>query len=295
MRFVFGVCLSLLFSSSVLAQPGKKGDAVIAYSPELISDELELSVYMWKAVRADSAFDRNDANYLFIRKLAQTLRQENAYHYPFDSLKAISILEAPDKSFKIYSWQVKQEGASYRHFGCILKNDAGHTLIPLIDQSDELAPGTDTVVGSKNWFGAAYYQLLPDVRKVKKVKYYTLIGYDGFEPFSQRKIIDVLWFNEAGEPQFGAPIFKLPGGVFTRVIFEYAKDANMQLRWDADNKMIIGDHLVPRNEANRGLYFDYATDGSFDGFSFKKGQWLYKDNVDLRMKTSARPTSPKKP
>ncbi len=295
MRFVLAVCFLLLYGGAVLGQSDKKGETVFSFSSELIGDEAELAIYMWKAARADSAFDRNDANYLFIRKLVQALRQENAYHYPFDSLKAISILEAPDKSFKIFSWQVKQAGAAYRHFGCILKNDVGHTLIPLIDQSDELAPGTDTVVTAKNWFGSAYYQLLPDVRKIKKVKYYTLIGYDGFEPFSQRKIIDVLWFNEAGEPQFGAPIFQLPGGRFTRVIFEYAKDATMQLRWDGENKMIVGDHLVPRNETNRGLYFDYATDGSFDGFSFKKGLWIYKDNVDLRMKTNSPPNAPRKP
>jgi len=295
MRFVFGICFLLLFSNLVFAQSGEKKTVEPVFSAELINDEIELAVYMWKAVKADSAFDRNDANYLFIRKLVQVLRQGNAYHYPFDSLKAISILEAPDKSFKIFSWQVKQAGAAYRHFGCILKNNAENTLIPLIDQSDELTPGTDTVVGNKNWFGCAYFQILPDVKKIKGVKYYTLIGYDGFEPFSHRKIIDVLWFNENGEPQFGAPIFQLPGGVFTRVIFEYAKDANMQLRWDPTNKMIIADHLVPRNETNRGLYFDYATDGSFDGFSFKKGKWNYKDNVDLRMPKSQPPVAPTTP
>lgn len=295
MRFVFGVCLFLWFGTSVLAQGGKKEIVAPVFSAELINDELELAEYMWKAVKADSAFDRNDANYLFIRKLVQVLRQGSAYAYPFDSLKAISILEAPDKSFKLFSWQIKQEGASYRHFGCILKNDKENTLLPLLDQSDELAPGTDTVVGNKNWFGAAYYQILPDIKKVKGIKYYTLIGYDSFEPFSQRKIIDVLWFNDAGEPKFGAPIFQLPGGLFTRVIFEYAKDANMQLRWDDVNKMIVADHLVPRNEANRGLYFDYATDGSFDGFSFKKGKWNYKDNVDLRMKTNPPPSAPRTP
>lgn len=295
MRLAFAVCFLLLFSGSVLGQSAKKGEAVYSFSAELTNDEIELARYMWLAVKSDSAFDRNDANYLFIRKLVQTLRQENAYHYPFDSLKAISILESPDKSFKIFSWQVKQAGAAYRHFGCILKNDASFTLIPLIDQSDELTPGTDTVVGTKSWFGSAYYQILPDVKKIKGVKYYTLIGFDGFEPFSQRKIIDVLWFNDAGEAQFGAPIFQLPGGLFTRVVFEYAKDATMQLRWDGLNKMIIADHLVPRNESNRGLYFDYATDGSFDGFSFKKGKWNYKDNVDLRMKASPPPNVPKTP
>lgn len=256
------------------------------YDFALENDERTLVQYMWKAQQADSSFDRNDANYLFIRELVKMLRQPGAYHYPFDSLKAVSILAAPDNKFRLFSWQIKQDEGTYRHYGCIMLNDANQTLIPLLDQSDEIGTGTDTVLNPKTWYGAAYYQIVPELKKSKGITYYTLIGYDAFEPFSQRKIIDVLWFDKSGEAYFGAPIFQLPGGNhFTRVVYEYAKDATMQLRWDQENKLIIADHLVPRHENNRGLYFDYVADGSFDGFRFKKGIWQYLDNVDLRMKT----------
>ncbi len=295
MRTFLGICIVILFSTGVSGQKTDQVDAIPSFPDELYQDQIELSRYMWIAQQSDSAFERNDANYLFIRKLVQTLRLESAYAFPFDSLKMISKLESPDQKFKIFSWQVKQEGASYRHFGCILMNQKVFALFPLIDHSDELTPGTDTVVGHKNWFGSAYYQILPKTFKSKGITYYTLIGYDGFEPFSQRKIIDLLWFDKEGQPHFGAPFFLLPGGVFTRVIFEYSKDANMQLRWDPEEKKIIAEHLVPRNEENRGLYFDYVPDGSFDGFSFKKGRWTYEDNIDLRMKTNPSPASPRKP
>lgn len=286
----------VLSSSTLEAQTKKQGaDEATSFPQELYSDQIELTRYMWKAQRDTSAFGRNDANYLFIRKLVQTLRMEQAYQFPFDSLKAISILESPDKKFKIYSWQVKQDGGTWRHFGCILKNQAVFELYPLIDHSDEMQPGTDTVTDNKHWFGAAYYQFAAEPIKIKGITYYTLIGYDGFEPFSQRKIIDVVWFDKNGQPHFGAPIFSLPGGLFTRVIFEYSKDANMALRWDEANKMIIADHLVPRKEENRGLYFDYVADGSFDGFKLSKNKWTYQDNIDLRMKATPAPTAPKKP
>src|SRR5687768_17290017 len=47
---------------------------------------------------------RLQSSQLFIRTLVRALKVEGSYSYPFDSLKRIVKLEAPDKKFRLFNW-----------------------------------------------------------------------------------------------------------------------------------------------------------------------------------------------
>ncbi len=281
--------LTLLFSlliCSSLAFAQKNKDASVLrtdFDASLYEEQLRLTELMYWSQYGDSTFDRNDANYLFIRGLVRALRTEGAFDFPFDSLRYISKLYTPDRKYRIFTWQVKQEFGTYRHFGCILPNERNAIILPLIDQSDVYIGRDDTILTNKSWYGAAYFQIVPEIIKIKGITYYTLIGYDPHEPFSQRKMIDFLWFDKDDIPHFGAPLLETPAGLKHRFYIEYASDVTVQLRYDMEAKKIVFDHLIPRNNENAGFGFDDVPDGSFNAFILKKKKWRFEDNTDIRL------------
>lgn len=294
MRLALFICL-LLGSTLAFAQKNKDASVLRTdFDASLYEEQLRLTELMYWAQFGDSTFERNDANYLFIRGLVRALRTEGAFDFPFDSLRYISKLYTPDRKYRIFTWQVKQEFGTYRHFGCILSNDQASPILPLIDQSDVYIGRDDTILTNKTWYGAAYFQIVPETIKIKGITYYTLIGYDPHEPFSQRKMIDFLWFDKEGIPHFGAPLLETPAGTKHRFYIEYASDVMVQLRYDLDAKKIVYDHLIPRNNENAGLGFDDVPDGSFNAFILKKKKWRFEDNTDIRLQYSS-PEPEKKP
>ena len=282
-------CFWTLFSYG--QKPGKAG-VMEAFDEDLYEAQLGLTELMYWSQYGDSTFERNDANYLFIRDLVRALRMDGAFDFPFDSLRYISKLYAPDRSFRLFTWQVKQDFGTYRHFGCILMNDDERRIIPLIDQSNVFIDREDTSLSHKSWYGAAYFQIVPEVIKSKGIRYYTLIGYDPHELFSQRKMVDVLWFDKEGTPFFGAPLFVGPEGVKYRHIIEYAGDVIAQMRFDPEVERIIFDNLFARNPENAGFGFDDVPDGSFNAYILKKRKWIYESNADLRMRGGSSETAP---
>lgn len=282
MRNLFAFLFVTLFVQPLFAQQ-QDGVMQQSFSQELYDEQVRLTELMYWAQYGDSTFDRNDANYLFIRGLVRSLRIEGAFDFPFDSLRFISILYTPDKKYRLFTWQVKQDMGAWRHFGCILTNETPARIFPLLDRSDEFVGRDDTTFDHKSWYGLAYFQIVPEIKKIKGITYYTLIGYDPHEPFSRRKMVDFLWFDKQGVPQFGAPLLATPKGIKHRFFIEYAADVTAQLRYEAAMQSIVFDNLIPRHPENAGLSFDDVPDGSFNAFVWKKKRWQYEDNVEVRM------------
>jgi hypothetical protein len=72
------------------------------------------------------------------------------------------------------------------------------------------------------------------------------------------------------------------GKIKYRVIFEYAEDVMMTIRYSPEIKMIVFDHLSPIEPAFRNNPRYYAPDSSYDGFRFNKGTWEYIADIDAR-------------
>lgn len=79
--------------------------------------------------------------------------------------------------------------------------DGSLKLFPLFDASMFTARPLDSMRNRNNWIGAIYYKIVMKEHNGKK--YYTLLGFDDFSVASNKKWLEVLHFNSAGEPVFG--------------------------------------------------------------------------------------------
>jgi hypothetical protein len=225
---------------------------------------------------------RQNACYSFIKTLVQALKTEDSFTYPFDSLKRISILYPEDKSFRIFNWQLPLTSGKQRYFGAIqLNNKKELQLFPLFDYSDNIKNPQDTLLNNESWYGALYYRIL--LVKSKGQHYYMLFGWDGNTIRSNKKLLEVLSFTKKGEPIFGAEIFYFGDGSERnnnkRFILEYKEDAQVSINYDDELQMITFDHLIPQDPSTKDLLFTYVPDGSYEAFQWKKGKWVYLDNV----------------
>ena len=158
--------------------------------------------------------------------------------------------------------------------------DGSLKLIPLIDKSDITQNMRDTVGNNFGWMGAVYYRIIE--KQAAGKNYYTLIGYDENSLKSNKKIIEVLTFNN-GEPVFGGPYFSMPDnamskGFTNRVIMEYKKNASPRLTYDPEQDIIIMEHLIPENGEPQKKY-TYVGDGDYEGLKWNNGKWVYIDKV----------------
>ena len=214
----------------------------------------------------------------YIPTLIEALKVPGSFDYPFDSLRYMFTFTPPDKRFRLYNWHINFADNTYRFYGVIqMNNPDSLQLYPLYDRvEDALLNARDTILGREGWYGAQYFKMIQQV--IDDKKYYTLLGWDGFNNTMNRKLIDVLHFSETGEPRFGAPLFKKEGKVQTRVIWKYNNKATMEVEYDAQEQVIAFDHLVPPGKRRRGLENTYVPDGTYDFYKFKpsEGLWVFK-------------------
>jgi len=245
---------------------------------QLQAIEDTLGVLGYAIVNDTFEAERFAACRVFITTLVRALKTENSFKYPFERLRSVSILTPPDSTFRIFSWQLFVNDSSYRYYGAIQMNEPQLKLFPLIDRSFEMPTfPVNEQLSHDRWYGALYYNLRQfDTKNGRK---YLLFGYDAFEFFEKRKLLDVLSFDKAGNPVFGAPVFEQPDKEAKhRDYLQYAADAKVRMNWDEQYKMIIIDHLIPLDSPyGRGV--TYVPDGSYNAYKFEKGAWRYVDKV----------------
>jgi hypothetical protein len=221
------------------------------------------------------------ADSMFTKILVRALATPYSYQFKFDSVEIISKLEAPDKSFRIFTWQLMVNENNYIQRGVIQKNtaDGKPKLYPLFDKSNFLKKLEDSVRNGNNWIGALYYKIIP--KTVQGINYFILFGLDRNNAKTDKKWIDVLSFDVEGRPQFGAPIFsfaKDTGKLKTmrpyRYGIEYKKDARVRMNFDEELNLVVYDHLdSEENEPNNKATF--IPDGEYEAFEWKNDEWLH--------------------
>jgi hypothetical protein len=227
--------------------------------------------------------DKLAANKKFIALFTKALNTEGAFFYPFDSLKLIANLRAPDDAFRIFNWDIPRDDGTYTYYGFVFVDDSktgngkkavkNHfSIYELEDKSNDIkGPETATLYCDK-WFGALYYQIIMTNDKDKK--FYTILGWDGNNTLTWKKIIDAITFGKDGKPIFGEKnLFQKGRTSSKRIIFEYRGEWVMTLHWDEDKKLIVYDHLAPEVSGGEGMYQFYSSDGSYDAYEWKKGMW----------------------
>jgi hypothetical protein len=282
------ICLFVLLlgAFSVSAQKQKLLQKIDSLSLDSLRDyEIRLGGLGFSMVRDFDEEVRITSGRNFIRQFGRALRVANSYYYPFDSLKNLMVLYAPDDLFRIFTWNVATNDETFRYFGVIQMNpekvaklnkkeELFNSFYPLIDRSDSIGDIFFTTVDQNKWFGASYYKIIKT--SFAKKDYYTLLGWDGAGPATNKKIADVLVFNN-GKPNFGAPIFDInKKRRYYRMVFEFNNQATIALRYDDKQKYLIYENIVPNKPANAGFVEHYYPDGTFDYLVWKNGVWIKK-------------------
>ena len=134
-------------------------------------------------------------------------------------------------------------------------------------------------LSANKWYGCLIYDI---IENNQAVDIYTFLGYDPDNPFLSKKIVDILWFNDMGEPVFGKEIFHYKNRIQNRIIFEYSSKAQMSLTWNKKDEMIVFDHLSPSKPGYTGNFQYYGPDFSYDALKYKNGTWELIEDVDMR-------------
>ncbi|MCO6498260.1 MAG: hypothetical protein J5I50_11435 [Chitinophagaceae bacterium] len=249
---------------------------------ELRQREDSMKAFALEIVQGKTPGDRLYADSVFTRMFVRALVTNYSFDYPFDSLITISRLTPPDSSFRIFTWQLYIHDNTVRHHGAIQMRtkDGSLKLFPLIDRSPEMQSPEDSIVSNLNWVGALYYKIIQ--KKAFKKNYYTLIGFDDHDMRSDKKVIEVLTFED-GKPVFGGNHFSFPDGNIkkkgvTRYIMTYKKGASPKLTYDPDLDMLVMEHLVSETGEPEKKY-TYIPDGDYEGMKWKDGKWIYVTKI----------------
>lgn len=218
------------------------------------------------------------------KRVNSLLKSEPYLSNDFNEYKELSTLISDNGKVKICTWNIEFNEGSHRFFGFVALNtlSAGIKIFELEDCFETIHSPEQASLTQLKWFGAIYYDLIET--KYKGEIYYTLLGYNGNNAFSQFKVIDLLVITEGKNPniRFGYPLFSDEKRSRKRVIFEYSKKATMMLRYDADKKMIVMDNLAPIDQTYQNDFRYYGPDFSYNGFKFEKGKWVLINDIDIR-------------
>jgi hypothetical protein len=276
LKWKFSFCL-LLFCDAFISQTLQE------YELKLIS-KLE-NVHFEK--NYDKAMQLNEE---FKNVLEEAISNSEIFNYPLDSLsKFMSTEISPDGNFRIFNWNIELSNQK-QYYECwiLMKN---LTILKLNDFKNEIPEIEYASLDANSWFGALYYSIIPKKRKNKTV--YTLLGWDGNNMFSNKKIIESMTISKKNKIQFGIPIFKYPDGkTKKRVIFQYSKQSYMSLKHRQVRKQdyLIFDHLMPPSPNLKEFADWYVTDLSFDAFQWNENQWDFKRDFDAKsLKVFKRP------
>jgi hypothetical protein len=234
--------------------------------PSLETVEKELQDLAHQVLYDDSLGTKIKRNKEFSSLLIETLRRPESYRYPFDSLKTISILQAEDNSFRIFTWHIVDKNYNqyyskqYHYFFGLVQRRYEHDgqtdylVIPLLDMQEAPAGVENMVLDNYNWFGAQYYPPknssgklesytlkfldranTPPGENIKEIKqdFYVLLGWNGNDQRSNIKLVEVMSFDPE-DPEhiiFGADVFYFDMIPKYRAVFQYSEFAPFTLNY----------------------------------------------------------------
>ncbi len=243
--------------------------------------DVETALLLEKLSRSRGGEYAFDVSALLQLRLEELMKLPGLFENNFSGFARLSTLMSSDDVLKIVTWNVEDIHGVHHHFGLTAVNmDDEIRTFRLIDQSEDIQTPEFSTLNTSEWYGAVYYEIIEE--KYRGDVFYTLLGYDGNNAFSRIRVVDVLTLSNKGIPKFGAPVFDINGRIKLRLIFEHSNRANMMLRYDDNNDLIVMDHLAPMEPAYEGDRSYYGPDFSYDALEFKKGKWNLLENIELR-------------
>lgn len=270
----------VLFCLLTITVSGQSQKSIHISYPQIAQSAYPLHAYADSIQKGSTDSIRIAYNNDLLNVMRSLLQSPNTFDFPFDSLKTISKIKSTDGLVRLYTWLLPTDsGRKYHYFGFMQYYDSKLKTFTCVELNEVDTVPLKKQVKINHWPGAIYYKIIATRNKSKK--YYTVLGWHGYNTTSTRKIIDVITFKN-NLPQLGAPVFKLKSATQYRMLYEFNANSSMLLHYDDNENKIVFDHL-----ASTGFNNDKSSYGAtliYDAFEWKKGQWQYIHDVDVRNK-----------
>ncbi|MCC7231809.1 MAG: hypothetical protein IT242_02600 [Bacteroidia bacterium] len=227
---------------------------------------------------------RSNANRIFASILKDSIDRASFFTDTGGYFKNVSVQISTDHLVAVYTWSYPSyNGDRYYYFGWIqhrYPDTDSITTYQLNDSTETISRPSSVRLNPGTWLGAVYYELIPV--RMKKMKYYTLIGWKGKNQFTTQKIVDVLYFDRNGA-HFGLPVFKTGSVYKSRLIYSFNSMATMTIHYDPSRKRMLLDHLSQVSGSNEDPKASASgPDGSYDQLRLRKGKWYLSRDIDAR-------------
>lgn len=211
--------------------------------------------------------------------LLKAFKIEGVFEYPFDNAFWISTLTSQDKVFRLFNWGWPHIDGSYSYFAFVLFPEKGK-YIELKDNRNLSTIINNRALNADEWYGAVYYEIYPV--KQKRESYYVMMGWDGNNRLSNKKVLDVFEFDIKGKLTIGKPVFETEEGMRHRLVLEYAKSAQVNLRYLKPKNAIIYDRLEPEKPGLKDQYAFYIPSTAYNGYVLNRnGTWDLIEYLDM--------------
>jgi hypothetical protein len=240
-----------------------------------LNAQLDMAFYCDVMVNAFEGKNRVEAEKIFNKMFLEDLAKKESYDKAYADLKWISIKTDLEKTFKIFTWQVKDEKNIYLTKGVIQTQNG-----KLFELKDNVATYSKEyeyeAMDASNWYGALYYNIMETTTANGKA--YLLFGYDGYDDKNRVKVIDVLSF-ENDKPIFGSEIFKINDGprpdLKSRIVVEFSGLANVNCNYSDGMEMIVHDFVVTRAGVSTDGSPAKIPDGTYVGYKWDGKYWNF--------------------
>lgn len=212
--------------------------------------------------------------------LKKILRKKERFTYPFNKLENLGKVSSPDQQLRVFSWNYILKNGAYRYFALLLKKVGRKVELFELHQNLSVKESMTSKLSANQWLGALYYQIVPFTQKGNKL--YLLLGWDGHNNRTSKKLIESLGFSKTGDPELGIPVINWRGKRLSRVIFEYSKQVQMKLEFNKRTHCVIFDHLSPSESRYVNQFEYYGPDFSYDALKLEKGMWNLVEEFDLK-------------
>jgi len=205
---LFFLITTLLFSFTLFAQ--QKEEAL--FQKEIS----QLNQISKRIIGSDNDEDKTKANLEFKQILEKVINHKASFDFKFSAIESISILAA--NNIKIYNWTLPKIDGTFEYFAILqIKSKQKNTfkIVTFTDQSETITSPERKALTPKNWYGALYYELINN--KKLGENYYTLLGWDGNDKLTNKKIIETLYVSTNGIIKLGNPILKKQRKTLKRV------------------------------------------------------------------------------
>ncbi len=245
---------------------------------ELMEDSLAAEHQLMKKDLSDE--QRDSISSVMHRQFISLFSSPETFDYAFSDLK-FCVATSKDHHIRLFNWNIPHNDGTHRYVCFVLvwdKKEKNYWWTELTEPKNESEKIENKFLNADKWLGALYYEIIP--MEKKKTDTYTLLGWDGKDNLTQRKIVDALTIT-GKKIRMGASIFKSDEGTRKRLIYEYSDEVSSSVKFYQKKKCVVVDHLSPKNPNMVGIYADYGPDGSYDVLTLVKGKWELLENIDI--------------